>query len=137
MELTTSLPILFICSYDNTTGVFTVPPGGDGIYYFSTTSLPILFISSYDSTTGVFTVPPGGDGMYYFSVYVLVDDGEYGCFDMRLNDDVICTTYPDHSHNGATDLAPGSCSAVVDVMAGDVYLNLVLNEILNELIESI
>ena len=50
----TSLPILFISSYDSTTGVFTVPPGGDGVY----TSLPILFISRYDSTTGVFTVPP-------------------------------------------------------------------------------
>ena len=35
MESTTSLPILFICSYDSTTGVFTVPPGGDGVYYFS------------------------------------------------------------------------------------------------------
>ena len=33
-ECTTSLPILFISSYDDTTGVFTVPPGGDGWYYF-------------------------------------------------------------------------------------------------------
>ena len=36
MESTISLPILFISSYDNTTGVFTVPAGGDGVYYFST-----------------------------------------------------------------------------------------------------
>ena len=36
MESTTSLPILFISSYNSTTGVFTVPPGGDGVYYFST-----------------------------------------------------------------------------------------------------
>ena len=35
MESTTSLPILFISSYDTTTGTFTVPPGGDGVYYFS------------------------------------------------------------------------------------------------------
>ena len=27
---------VFISSYDSTTGVFTVPPGGDGVYYFST-----------------------------------------------------------------------------------------------------
>ena len=34
-ECTTSLTILFISSYDSKTGVFTVPPGGDGVYYFS------------------------------------------------------------------------------------------------------
>ena len=67
MESTTSLPILFISSYDSTTGVFTVPL----VEMESTTSLPILFISSYDSTTGVFTVPPGGDGVYYFSTYLI------------------------------------------------------------------
>ena len=96
MESTTSVPILFISSYDSTTEVFIVPPGGDGIYYFSTyphlfpvmtaqqkssqcplvemestISLPMLFISSYDSTTGVFTVPPGGVGVYYFSTYLI------------------------------------------------------------------
>ena len=66
----------------------------------------------------MFTVPPGGDGVYYFSTYVLVDDGESGRFDMMLNDDVICTTWPDHNNNGANDVVPGSCSAVVDVVAG-------------------
>ena len=85
-----------------------------------TISRPFLFISRYDSTTGVFTVPPGGDGVYYFSTYVLLQIGEYGRFDMYLNDDVICTTYPDHSDIGALDFAPGSCSAVVDVVAGNI-----------------
>ena len=78
-----------------------------------------ILICSYDSTTGVFTVPPGGDGVYYFSTYLLVNPGEAGLFDMKLNDDVICTTYPDQSDT--TDLAPGSCSAVVDVVAGEVF----------------
>ena len=87
----------------------------------STTSLPILFISSYDSTTGVFTVPPGGDGMYYFSIYVLVETGEWGHFDMMLNDDVISSTYPDHSFSGYSDVTTGSCSAVVDVVAGNTF----------------
>ena len=27
--------IICICSYNSTTGTFTVPPGGDGYYYFS------------------------------------------------------------------------------------------------------
>ena len=27
---------LLLCSYNSTTGIFTVPPGGDGVYYFST-----------------------------------------------------------------------------------------------------
>ena len=81
----------------------------------------LVVLCSYDSTTGVFTVPSGGDGVYYFSTYVLVDQGEAGRFDMRLNDDVICTTDPDHNNNGAGDFAPGSCSAVVDVVAGKQF----------------
>ena len=89
----------------------------------STTSLPILFISSCNSTTGTFTVPPGGDGVYYFSVYLLVIDGEFGIFDMTLNDDVICTAHPDHD-NGGNDRAPGSCSAIVDVVTGNLYIYL-------------
>ena len=31
-------------------------------------------------------MPPSGDGVYYFSTYVLVQAGEFGQFDMRLND---------------------------------------------------
>ena len=27
---------MFYCSYDSSTGVFTVPPDGAGLYYFST-----------------------------------------------------------------------------------------------------
>ena len=74
-------------------------------------------LTSYDNETGVFTVPPGGDGVYYFSTFVVVQDGELARFDMRLNNDIICSTVPDHDE-GAPDLAPGSCSAIVDVMAG-------------------
>ena len=83
---------------------------------------------SYDNNTGVFTVPPGGDGVYYFSTYVRVDDGEYGRFDMTLNDDIICTTEPDHTNNGNLDYAPGSCSAVVDVIEGNTFFKHILIE---------
>ena len=67
-------------------------------------------------------MPSGGDGLYYFSTYLLAQPGESGIFDMTLNDDVICTAAPDHSHNGAYDWATGICSAVVDVVAGDIYI---------------
>ena len=59
-------------------------------------------------------------GSTTFSTYIVGDHGEYGRFAMTLNDNIICSTYPDHSHNGASNYAPGSCSAVVDVVAGDV-----------------
>ena len=61
---------------------------------------------------------PGGDVVYYFSIHVRVDNGEAAHFDMRLNDVNICTTYPDHSDTN--DYSPGLCSAVVDVIAGDM-----------------
>ena len=64
-------------------------------------------------------MPPGGDGVYYFSTFLLVDFGEFGRFDMRLNDDVICSTLPDHDTNGSNDYAPGSCSALVNAVAGN------------------
>ena len=63
-------------------------------------------------------MPPGGDGAYYFATYVTVYEGEWGRFDMRLNNDVICTTLPDHAENGDLDYVPGSCSAVVSAVAG-------------------
>ena len=66
----------------------------------------------------MFTVPPGGDGVYYFSTYLLVDAGEYGNFDMYLNNDVICSTLLDHTSSGVDDYPPGSCSAVVNLVAG-------------------
>ena len=66
-------------------------------------------------------MPSGGDGMYYFSTYLYIQQGEYAYFNMHLNDDVICSTWPDHSDNGDLDYTQGSCSAVVDVVEGDLY----------------
>ena len=49
-------------------------------------------------------MPSGGDGVYYLSTYLLVDIGEGGRFDMRLNDDIICSTFPDHFDSVMTQL---------------------------------
>ena len=64
-------------------------------------------------------MPPGGDEVYYFSVYLLVQYSEFGRFDMRLNDDVICTAYGDHD-DGGFDYPSASCSAVMNVIAGNI-----------------
>ena len=66
-------------------------------------------------------MPSGGDGVYYFSVFVRVQESEAAGFDIRVNDDVMCTTWPDHSDNGDFDLPTGSCSAVVDLVGGNLY----------------
>ena len=64
-------------------------------------------------------MPPGGDGIYFFSTYLLGSMGEFAEFEMMLNDEMICSTYPDHNHNGAMDFAPASCTAVVEAFAGE------------------
>ena len=64
----------------------------------------------------MFTVPPFGDGLYYFSTYLLIDDGEYGSFNMMVNDVLVCTAYGDG--NSGDDLAQATCSTVVGVAEG-------------------
>ena len=46
----------------------------------------------YNITTGTFTVPPGGDEHYFFSIYLLIDEGLYGYFDIRIYAlELLCT----------------------------------------------
>ena len=66
-------------------------------------------------------MPPGADGTYFFSLYVLVDVGEWGRFDIILNDERTCTILPDENHGGV-DYPMGACSAVIVVVAGNVFL---------------
>ena len=87
----------------------------------STTCLPILFISSYDNTTGVFTVPPGGDGVYYFSTFLLAFYGKAASFRIRVNEDDMCAAWP-YQNRHDTEYDSASCSAIVDVVAGEVFL---------------
>ena len=53
--------------------------------------------------------------------WVMMANG--GRFDMRLNDEVICTAFSDHN-NAGFDYPSGSCSAIVDVVAGNVYFTM-------------
>ena len=77
----------------------------------------IIFFCSYDNTTGIFTVPSGGDGVYYFSTFLLVSPGEGGRFEMRLNDNVVCTAFGDQDYSGV-DHAQGGCGAMLSVVEG-------------------
>ena len=52
MDSTISLPIVY--RYDNTTGIFTVPPGGDGFYYFS------VFLMVVGAESSLFDVEHNG-----------------------------------------------------------------------------
>ena len=36
MEIDSTISLFIVYRYNSTTGTFTVPPGGDGYYYFST-----------------------------------------------------------------------------------------------------
>ena len=66
----------------------------------------------------MFTVPPGGDGVYYFSTFLLVDQGEFARFDIRLNDNLICAAQGDQSNNGDADVSQAACGAVAEVSEG-------------------
>ena len=47
----------FLCSYDSSTGVFTVPSGGDGLYYFST------YLAVFNGELGSFNVVVNNDNI--------------------------------------------------------------------------
>ena len=64
----------------------------------------------------MFTVPSGGGGVYYFSASFLVSAGEYARFDLRHNDDVMCSGHGDSSV--AFEYATATCSAVINVSEG-------------------
>ena len=62
-------------------------------------------------------MPPGGDGYYYFSVYLLVDNGEYARFEMRINGLRVCTAYIDKEESPG-DEGQAACSAAYYASAG-------------------
>ena len=65
-------------------------------------------------------MPPGGDGVYYFSTYLTYSSDDSVRINMMLNDEQICTATGDNSNLGSLIVSQGSCSGVVDVVAGSL-----------------
>ena len=62
-------------------------------------------------------MPPGGDGFYYFSVYLLMNGGDWGRFDIEINGEVLCTVDGDKEETPG-DEGQGSCSTGTYAMEG-------------------
>ena len=67
----------------------------------------------------MFTVPPGKGGLYFFSTYLQISAGEFGRFEMRVNNEDICAAEGDQDNNGSADNTQAACSGVVDLVEGD------------------
>ncbi len=74
---------------------------------------------SYDPSTGAFTVPPGGDGLYYFSIYLSVDDGEHGWFNIRVNGGILWTAEGDLNADGTYDNPQATSSGLAQLTQGN------------------
>ena len=61
-------------------------------------------------------MPPGGDGFYYFSTYLLIQGGDYGFFDIQIEDDTLCTARTDEDDSSYVGQA--ACSAATYVSEG-------------------
>ena len=95
MDVVTSLFI--VCRYDNTTGIFTVLPGGDGFYYFST-----------------FLLGDSGE----LSLFEIEINAETLCT-VRLEQEQSITDYPQSSCSAATYAAEGK-SLAFSILAPEI-----------------
>ena len=80
----------------------------------------VYFICRYDSTTGTFTVPSGGDGYYYFSVFLVVNNDEFGRFDIQINGETLCSPYGDQ-HDTPGDPGQVACGATTYAVTGLLF----------------
>ncbi len=71
-------------------------------------------------------MPSGGDGLYYFSTYLQVDYGEYGLFNIRVNEERLCSALGDLSANGGTDYPQGMCSGLAQLTEGKLIEKILL-----------
>ena len=83
----------------------------------------ISVVCRYDRSTGVFTLPSDGAGLYYFYVHVLVDAGEYAYFNLKRNNEILCSMKGDNNGNG-DDNDTGTCAATVMLNEGKKYKSL-------------
>ncbi len=81
----------------------------------------------YDTSSGIFTVPQGGEGLYYFSTYLLLENGESGCFDIRVNGVVLCSTCGDEDANTGDDNSQATCSGITHLQEGGCDPNVNVN----------
>ena len=62
-------------------------------------------------------MPPGADGFYYFSTYLLVDNGEYARFEIRINGLRLCSAATDQ-RDSLNDEGQEACSAATYASSG-------------------
>ncbi len=85
------------------------------------------FSFRYDTSSGIFTVPQGGEGLYYFSTYLLLENGESGCFDIRVNGVVLCSACGDEDTNTGDDNSQATCSGITHLQEGGCDPNVNVN----------
>ena len=78
------------------------------------------YICRYDPGTGKFTAPEGGDGTYYFTTTLLVRNGEYAGFNLKVNDETMCSVWGEQDTNILLDLVSVGCSGVAEIVEGEV-----------------
>lgn len=93
------------------------------VQHFISDFVFIVLPCRYDPQTGKFTVPPGGAGLYYFSTYLLIGNGEYGRFIIRVNENILCTAIGDESSNAGNDVPQATCSALTQLEEGKFSSN--------------
>ena len=76
----------------------------------------LFIVCRYNNSTGIFTVPSGGNGYYYFSVFLTVNSGEFGYFDVEINGELICTVSSNLTQ--ASEFETTSCNGAAYAVEG-------------------
>ena len=63
-------------------------------------------------------MPPGGEGYYYFSTYLIINQAEFGYFDLQINGAVKCTAY---TNQELSSRGLGACNIFTFATEGKSY----------------